>query len=42
VRQQNDEQRFDRDFRDSDDYGDDDGDAGNDGIDLRSLLGDAP
>jgi hypothetical protein len=40
VQQQNDEQRFDRDF---DGHGDDeDIDAGNDGLDLRSLLGAAP
>ncbi|GLY88153.1 C40 family peptidase [Actinoallomurus iriomotensis] len=43
VRRQNDEQRFDRDFSDGDDQRDDDaGDTGNDGIDLRSLLGNAP
>ncbi|WP_329249443.1 NlpC/P60 family protein [Actinoallomurus sp. NBC_01490] len=45
VRRQNDEQRFDRDFSDGghygNEYGDDDGGAGDDGIDLRSLLGDA-
>jgi hypothetical protein len=43
VRRQNDEQRFDRDFGDGGGYADDDdGSAGNDGLDLRSLLGDAP
>jgi cell wall-associated NlpC family hydrolase len=46
VRRQNDEQRFDRDFSDGGHYGNeygdgDDGDAGIDGLDLRSLLGDA-
>ncbi|MDN3353052.1 C40 family peptidase [Actinomadura sp. DC4] len=42
VQQQNDEQRFDRDFDGrGDDDGGDLGDAG-DGLDLRSLLGDAP
>jgi cell wall-associated NlpC family hydrolase len=40
VRRQHDEQRFDRDFDGTGD--DDDTDSGNDGIDLRSLLGDAP
>ncbi|WP_185792252.1 C40 family peptidase [Actinoallomurus bryophytorum] len=43
VQQQNDEQKFDRVYDgrgDGDD--DDDGDLGNDGIDLRSLLGGAP
>ena len=41
VQQRNDEQRLDRDFG-SDSGGDDDVDSGNDGIDLRSLLGDVP
>jgi cell wall-associated NlpC family hydrolase len=42
VQQQNDEQRFDRDFYGTGGDDDDDADLGNDGIDLRSLLGDAP
>jgi cell wall-associated NlpC family hydrolase len=43
VKQQNDEQKFDRVFDGrGDDGDDDDGDLGNDGIDLRSLLGGAP
>jgi cell wall-associated NlpC family hydrolase len=41
VQQQNDEQKFDRVFDGSGDSDDDDGDPGNDGIDLRSLLGGA-
>jgi hypothetical protein len=41
VQKQNDEQRFDRDF-DGDNGGDDDTDTGNDGIDLRSILGATP
>jgi hypothetical protein len=42
VQQQNDEQKFDRDFDGRDGGDDGDGDSGNDGIDLRSLLGAAP
>jgi cell wall-associated NlpC family hydrolase len=42
VQQQNDEQKFDRVFDGRGDSDDDDGDLGNDGIDLRSLLGGAP
>jgi cell wall-associated NlpC family hydrolase len=42
VRQQNDEQKIDRVFDGRGDSDDDDGDLGNDGIDLRSLLGGAP
>jgi hypothetical protein len=39
VQQQNDEQRYDRDFGDNGGGGGGDVDSGNDGIDLRSLLG---
>jgi cell wall-associated NlpC family hydrolase len=42
VQQQNDEQKFDRVFDGRGDADDDDSDLGNDGIDLRSLLGGAP
>jgi cell wall-associated NlpC family hydrolase len=42
VQQQNDEQKFDRVFDGRGDNDDDGGDLGNDGIDLRSILGGAP
>ena len=42
VQQQNDEQKFDRVYDGRGDNDDEDGDLGNDGIDLRSLLGGAP
>jgi hypothetical protein len=41
VQHRDDEQRFDRDYHGTG-GDDDDADDGNDGIDLRSLLGDAP
>jgi cell wall-associated NlpC family hydrolase len=42
VQHRDDDQRFDRDFYGTRGDDDDDADSGNDGIDLRSLLGDAP